>query len=334
MFASTIGRRLLAAITLAGLAGCAGSGSTGAFAPAQGPLPPQAPAMRSTMVRQGVSPAAKPKDLRELYVSDYVDNVVKILKNGTWRDAGAIGAGLNWPAGLFLDKRGNLYVANTFGANVTEYAPRTTTPSFTYSANMVLPMFVTTDSHQNLFEGDSGNGTASGQVNEYFQGVNATVASCTPGPPSGNAGVYGVAVDAQGNVFVDFRLPGGISGSMVEYSGGLQGCHQTTLPLTFNGPTGMAIDANGNVVVAEAQGGVVDVIAPPYTSVSRTLYSGFGVPIDVKLSKDNAEAFVTDGQSNSVTIVNYQTGANIKTLGAAYGLSNVNGAVDGPNAIY
>ncbi|MBV9027714.1 MAG: hypothetical protein JO311_03795 [Candidatus Eremiobacteraeota bacterium] len=96
----------------------------------------------------------------------------------------------------------------------------------------------------------------------------------------------------------------------------------------------MALDAHDNVVLAEAQGGVVDVIAPPYTSISRTLYAGFGVPIDVKLSKDNTRAFVTDGQSNTVEIVDYQTGANLMTLGAQEGLSNVNGAVDGPNAIY
>ncbi|MBV9028577.1 MAG: hypothetical protein JO311_08170, partial [Candidatus Eremiobacteraeota bacterium] len=230
MLASTSTRCRVAALLLAcGLASCAGPSPNGAPVPPVGPATARVTTTQSAhQSSRGLSPDSRPKDLKDLYVSDFADNAVKILKNGTWRDAGVITAGINWPTGLFLDKRGNLYVANTFGANVTEYAPGAVTPSFTYSANAVAPYFVTADARGNVFVGDPGNGSASGQVYEYFQGFNATVAACTPGQASGgNAGVYGVAVDAQGDVFVDYRLPGGITGTMAEYPGGLTGCHQT-----------------------------------------------------------------------------------------------------------
>lgn len=335
MFASPLRRFGLPAIMLsAGLAACAGSTTTGAYVPPAVALARQAPAAQSAQSSgSGVSPGVKPEELKDLYVTDYLDNAVKILKNGSYRDAGAITAGVNWPTGIFLDKRGNLYVANTFGASVTEYRPHATTPAFTYSANMVNPFMLAVDAHGNVFESD--NNGSYGQINEYFQGINATVASCTPGQNSGgNAGVYGVAIDAKGDVFVDYRLPGGVTGTLAEYPGGLQRCSQTTFPLTVSGPAGIAIDANGNILLAEAQGGVVDVIAPPYSSITRTIGSGFSAPVDVKLSKDNTTAFVADGQNNTVTMVNYQTGSNVTVLGAQNGLSNVNGAVDGPNAIY
>jgi len=338
MSASPIRRRALPAIILlAGLTGCAGSTTTGAYVPAAAAMSHQVlprAAQSAQSAGHKILHAARPKDPKDLYVADFADNAVLILKNGSWRDAGAITAGIVWPQGLFLDKRGNLYVANDLAPNVTEYAPGAMSPSFTYGANMAQPTTVATDAHGNLFEADAG-AAASGFVNEYFQGVNATIESCTPNfNYGGNGGVYGVAVDKNGDVFVDYRLPGGLTGTIAEYVGGLHGCIAKTLPISLNGPAGMALDASGNLLVAEAQGGVVDEIEPPYTAINRTIGAGFGAPVDVKLSKDNTQAFVTDGGNQSVTVVDYASGANVKVLGAADGLSNVNGAVDGPNAVY
>jgi hypothetical protein len=284
--------------------------------------------------RNLAQPAAhNPIDDRYLYVSDLADGVVKILANGSYRDAGAI-TGLSEPVDVTLDKLGNLYVAN-YGGSVTQYTPGNTTPAFTYTAGMTHPYGVTADAHGNVFEADAGTGSSSATVNEYFQGVNTPVASCAPGKSTGgNFGVLGVAVDKKGDVFVAYIPPGSSNGAVAEYAGGLAGCNDKAFPFSFNLPEGLALDANGNLLLCDTLNGVVDVLPPPYTSISRTIGSGFTYPATVRLSKDNKRVFIADNGPNTVTVVYYPTGSNLKVLGTPNGISNVGGAVDGPNAVY
>ncbi|MBV9263117.1 MAG: hypothetical protein JO324_02270, partial [Candidatus Eremiobacteraeota bacterium] len=77
-----------------------------------------------------------------------------------------------------------------------------------------------------------------------------------------------------------------------------------------------------------------EVIDPPYTSVTRTIGSGFSGAINVKLNKKNTLAFVADYGNNTVTIVNYVTGANVTVLGRANGVVSPRAVVDWPNAVY
>lgn len=315
---------------LATLAGCAGSATSDKYLPA-GALPPQ---------RAGVAtrPAELPSQLRSrirrlLYVTDTLGNAVKIFKNGSYRDAGAITAGISGPIGDFLDKRGNLYVANYNSADVTEYSQGATTPSFTYSAGLVVPFHITTDAHGNLYVADT-NKASNGFVAEFFPGVNSVVQACTPGSNGDNAGATGVAVDANGDVFVAYILPGGTSGAIAEYPAGLKSCNQQTLPVQLGAPADVTLDKANDLIVPDQLAKTIDVIAPPYTSVTRTIGSGFSLPVQVTLSKDNTLAFVTDPQNGTVTVVNYQTGANVTVLGTQNGLSQPYAAVDGPNAVY
>ncbi|HYL26426.1 MAG TPA: hypothetical protein VEW74_01260 [Candidatus Nitrosotalea sp.] len=332
MSASPLRRRALPAlILLAGLAGCAGSTTTGAYVPAAAAesrsvaLPHDAPAS---------GPMAKTAPTHWLYVSDYAAGAVKILKNGSYREIGSITSGIANPDGIYLDKRGNLYVVNQSGPNITEYAPKSTVPSHAYANNMLTPNSVTTDAYGNVFEADFGSGSG-GAVNEYYQGLDQAVRTCSPGSTAGgNAGVFGVAVDPNGDVFVAYALPGSNGGAISEYPGGLKGCPEQTLAISFGLPTGIALDAAGDLVVPDAIGHAVDVVAPPYTSVSRTIGSGFTTPWEVTLSKDNNEAFVADRNGETVTIVNYTTGANLKVLDSRNGLFTPLGAVDSPNAVY
>lgn len=152
MFPSRLrGGAFPAVILAAGLAGCAGSTVPGSYVPVSAADSTRANG-RAGADTGPARPATheKPKD-RYLYVTDFADNAVKILRN----------------------------------------------------ANAVDPYFVTADARGNIYVGDTGNGSANGVVNEYFQGVNATVASCAPNFRSqGNAGVCGVAVDKNGDVFV------------------------------------------------------------------------------------------------------------------------------------
>lgn len=308
------------------LAGCS-NGSQ-----AVGPLPGAATASASQSsahpgyARAGIRPASVNG---YLYVADDADNVIKVVSNRGYRDAGIISAGIANPLGVTLDKSGNLYVANMQGGNVTEYSPGSTTPTFTYSEAMIQPNSVTTDSHGNLFEGDFRSGI-NGVVNEYYQGLNSAVASCEPGIGlGGNNGVTGVAVDKNGDVFVAY-LTSGTTGGVIEYVNGLSNCYAEPLPISFNYPGGMAFDASGDLVVCETLSNVVDVIAPPYTSVTRTIATGFSQPLSISLSPNNKHAFIA--YNHDVVIVDYQTGSTIKVLDN--GFDDNGGAVDGPNAVY
>jgi DNA-binding beta-propeller fold protein YncE len=184
---------------------------------------------------------------------------------------------------------------------------------------------VSVDAHGNVYEADG-----TGYLRQYSQGSNAPVAGCTP---TGATAVSGVAVDAANDVFVSFEA-GGI-GALAEYPGGFGDCsHEIVLSAPVVYPYGISIDKNKDLIVADAGNAQVDVIDPPYSSVTRTIGSGFLEPSTVTLSRDNKVAFATDYQVHDVFVINYQTGAMITTLGSVYGLADPTAVVDGPNAVY
>jgi hypothetical protein len=305
------------------LAGCSGgSQGTGSTIPGSGVTQNSARPLSDL----GVAPARhhhKYAGLRDLYVTDHANNDVVILANGTYKNVGSISSGINGPDGDILDKKGNLYVANYSGGNITEYAPGGTSPSFTYNASMTSPANVNVDGAGNVYEADSGGGL----VNEYAQGSNVVLHSCTLGSP------VGVAVDASGDVFVDTPT------NIYEYIGGLikrghpYRCQPTTLGVTLGYAGGMVLDSNNDLVVCDQNASAVDIIDPPYSSITRTLGSGYLDPFDVTLNKSNALAFVADVGLDEVFVWNYRTNILVATLGYRNGLAVPYSAVDGPNAV-
>jgi hypothetical protein len=302
-------RTLSFCISLA-VAGCAGTNAT------LGPSVAN-PVSQSTL---RIKPDASYK--RALYVLNSASNEVQILTNTYYRQLGTITNGISNPQAETIDKRGNLYVTNQNGSysDIAEYAPGATSPSFTYSA--AAPLGVAVDRHGNVFVADGSSQT----VNQYRQGVNRVVASCQISRPKA------VAVDANGNVFVEAVTDFGIT--ILEFTGGLGTCSPTLL-LGF-GYTyttfGLTLDANGNLVAP--YGPSVYVIDPPYSAVTKTIGSGFSNVSGVALNKTNKLLFVSDSGTNTVTVVNYQTGETVKQLGVPYGITQANGVVDAPNAVY
>jgi hypothetical protein len=311
---------LIAAMAGSALSGCAGgSQSNNSIVPSSAAVP---------LLRTVPSGRVNPNDyqgLRDLYVADADGPAVKILRNKTYREIGAITSGIQTPNGMVLDKRGNLYVANDSVPSITEYAPNSTSPSFTYSLGMQSAISVNVDAHGNVYEADG-----TGYARQYSQGSGAPVAGCTP---TGATAVSGVAVDAANDVFVSFEA--GAVGAIAEYPGGFGDCsHEKVLSAPLVYPYGIAVDKNNDIIVADAGNAQVDVIDPPYSSVTRTIGSGFLEPSTVTLSRNDKLAFATDYQVHDVFVINYQTGAMITTLGSVYGLGDPTAAVDGPNAVY
>ncbi len=264
------------------------------------------------------SKPARSRDAKVLYISDF--RTVLLYKNG--KSAGSITKGLVSPDGDYVDAAGNFYVADYDGAYIQEYKPGGKSPSFTYKHGMIDPTNVSVDTHGNVYEADY-NGW---YVNEYAQKSNTVINSCSPG-----GGVEGVAVDASGDVFVDYNQSSYGMGRIAEYKGGLAGCNETIFSVSLDFAGGMVLDAQDNLIVVDQTAPAVDVIAPPYSSVTRTLGSGYLAPFMVTLNKRNRLAFVTD--LYDVYVVDYRSGSRDGTIGFPYGEAPA-GAVDDPNAVY
>jgi hypothetical protein len=334
-----VGSRVLVGMgAIAVLAACAGgvSPTSSAVTPSSNTAIHRSPLWRSGIASEflGISvlpkavfapsgrvlPDKKKKTPADLFVDIVSPDEVLILKNKSWAENGTITNGATDPDGNWYDKHG-LYVANYAQANVEQYNAKGSL-TFTYSAGMSSPVTLTTDAKGNIYEADF-TGDA---VNEYHQGSNTVVATCSPG-----GFVEGVAVDKSGDVFVAYYTG---TGAISEYKGGLSGCSETTLGATVTFPGGMILDQNDNLIICDQTGDAVDVIKPPYSSISGTLGSGYSEPFHISLDEKNNEAYITDtGSAHTIDVVTYPGGTRVATLGASYGVASPYGAVDGSNFV-
>jgi hypothetical protein len=270
-----------------------------------------------------VSPAGGGADL---FVSDAEKNAVDLLANKHWTYVTDITDGIGGPDGNWI-AGGEFYVANYEDVSITEYNSATSV-KYTYSSGMIDPIDVTADKHGNVYEADYNYpGDLAGFVNEYAQQSNNVTNTCGT-----EGGVEGVAVDKHGNVFADYNETSG-SGAIVEFKGGLAKCAGTVLPISLEFAGGMALDEHGNLLVCDQNAKTVDIIKPPYNSVSGTLGSGFSDPFHVTINKKNTQAYVADYATGEVYVLSYPSGKTISTLGTANGISFAWAAVDGNNYV-
>lgn len=265
-------------------------------------------------------------------------DIASIDNDASWANDGTFASGGGGPDGNFLDDSHNFYEADYAGLAVYEYAHVKgsdwigSTVSFTYNSGLTDPIGVATDTAGNVYAANWNFGS-SGAVVEFPQGSNTPIASCSvPG------GAEGVAIDSAGDVFVS-QVQSGV-GSVVMFAGGLGSCSGTTLPLGSLGYLGgMATDKAGNLVICEQDTpsfgpGSVLVVAPPYTSITGTLGSGYTAPFHVTINKRNHEAYVADDAAAVVDVLSYPSGSLIFQLGSAQSLVDPYSAVDGANAVY
>jgi len=232
------------------------------------------------------------------------------LFNKKYGLTGTIVNGLDGNDGIWIDANGNLYAANLAGT-VTEYAPGSDSysyPSFTYSAGMTSPIAVTTDGNGNVYVGQGD--TEPGYVSEFPQGSNTPIAQCAM-PDGGQVG--GVTVDKKGDVFAASGVSAS-SSALVEFPGGLAGCHSAILPVPVNYVGGIELDKKGNLVVEEQTLGEILIIPPPYSNVRTTLLGFTGDPYQLALNADNTLMFVAEASSGVVVVAQYPSGTIETTL--------------------
>ncbi|MFZ0668066.1 MAG: putative Ig domain-containing protein, partial [Acidimicrobiales bacterium] len=143
--------------------------------------------------------------------------------------------GLSDPAGLAVDKKGDLFIADTGNNQVVE-VPSGGGAQTTVGSGLDAPKSVAVDKHGDVFIADTGNN----QVVEVPSGGGAqtTVGSGLDAP-------QGVAVDKKGDVFIADTG----NNQVVEVPAG--GGAQTTVGSGFKNPEGVAVDENGDVFVAD-----------------------------------------------------------------------------------
>jgi uncharacterized protein (TIGR03437 family) len=248
--------------------------------------------------------------IRKVTPSGFISPVAGNQYQGYSGDGGpATNAQLNNPEGIAVDSAGNVYIADYFNQRirrVTQGGIISTVAgkgNFGYSgdgdpatgAELSFPSGVAVDSAGNLYIADSFNqrirkvtpagiiSTVAGNGSNGYSG---------DGGPATSAQLYnpsGVAVDSASNIYIADSLnqrirkvtPAGIITTVAgNGSGGYSGDGRAATNAQLNVPSGVTVDSNGNLYIADATtirmvtpGGIISTVAGGGTS-----YPGDGGP--------------------------------------------------------
>ena len=237
-----------------------------------------------------------------LYVADTANHCIRMISAngsnittiaGTGGTAGSTGDGaaataalLNLPGGIAFDPSGNLYIADTgnhairkiSGGNITTVAGMITQPGYggdlgpATSANLIGPTAVAFDAKGNYYISDTGNNLirwvniTTGIINTYVGASGGSTGTAGKlSSPNGLAfDVFGALYIADsGHQSVDkFVLPSVFSLFAGNQNAGFSGDGGPAISAKLNKPTGIVIDAAGNMYVADTNNSRIRKITP------------------------------------------------------------------------
>jgi len=287
-----------------------------------------------------------------VYIADSRNNLIrKIAPDGTvttFAGSGAVGladgkaeqASFFNPAGVAVDKLGNVYVADTHNSlirkissdgMVTTIAGKRAAASITGADSSIRldnPAAIAVDSNNNIYIADWANDV----IRKISPSGKAVILAGSVGAPGSKDGIgssasfylpAGIAVDSAGNVYVSDTYNNIIrkisTDGMVTTLAGKKtkgSTNGTGAAASFSHPQGIAVDKKGYVYVADAgnnkirkisPGGVVTTFAGSGSRGSAngqdtiaSFYRPFGIAVD----KDGT-VFVADYQNNMVRKISY-----------------------------
>lgn len=205
------------------------------------------------------------------------------------------------PQGVALDASGNVYVTDAGNHTIRKITPAGSVTTIAglagtsgsadgswASARFKSPMGIAVDGAGNLYVADTGNYT----IRVIATGGTVTTLAGTPGvrgasDATGGAASFdmpfGIAVDASGNLFVADAgnhtirkvTPAGVVSTFAGTSGAWGGTDATGAAARFTSPQGIAIDAVGNLYVADTNNELIRKVSPG--AVVTTLAGTVGV---------------------------------------------------------
>jgi gliding motility-associated-like protein len=255
-----------------------------------------------------------------LYVSDQsAGSVRKITPSGV---VTTIAANFSAPNGLAVDANGNIYVVESNGQRIKKISPSNVVTIFAGSglqgsmdglgtaASFNVPAGIAVDASGYLYVTDAGNNTIrkitpAGMVSTIAGNPSNKGAKDGTGAAASFNTPYGITVDANGNLFVSELINNLIrkitpSGVVSTVAGNLGGGSNNGIGSAagFNYPYATAVDASGNIYVADSEnqlirkitpGGLVSTLAGSGKRDSTDAVgtaAGFSSPVGLAISPD------------------------------------------------
>ncbi|HJT88176.1 MAG TPA: NHL repeat-containing protein, partial [Bryobacteraceae bacterium] len=271
---------------------------------------------------------------------DSSGNITTIAGSGVLSYSGdggpAANAQLSTPQGGAVDRAGNLYIADSRNGAIRQVS---TAGTINTIATLGLPLGVAVASGGNVYVSDFAGNTVrmiapDGTVTTVAGTGNADTAG--DGGPAANAdinGPFGLALDSAGNLYIA-EFSGnrirkvGTDGTISTVAGsGIQSYFGDGGPATqaaLNGPFGVAVDAGGNLYIADTNNSAIREVTPDGTiqtiaGTGLAGYSGDGGPA-ANAQMINPKAIAVDGSGNLYVadstnrIRKFQPGGTITTI--------------------
>lgn len=275
-------RALVAAAALGFVAGCSGGSASLApdqSAPAKQSARQVGPGMRALpgpavagpiivplVPRQPNAPRGWPDRKRRhqlLFVADGSSGVlIYNPKAPNSSPKGSITKDVNAPAGLAIDKKGALYVANAGNNTVTVYPKGSSSPTLTISTGINSPYGIAVDSKGNVFVSNLNTNVVTG----YKTGATSPYETIN----FANFGqAVGLGIDAKDNLWVACDSANGVfeiaAGTTTVVNSGLTG---------LNGPIGVSFGKKDVIYVSNFAAGYVNVYTYGTTIPSVRITNG------------------------------------------------------------
>ncbi|MBM3854226.1 MAG: hypothetical protein FJ399_13885, partial [Verrucomicrobia bacterium] len=275
--------------------------------------------------------------MRKITASGIVTTIAGLAGQTGGTDGTGSAARFNYPRGVAVETDGTPFVADSQNHTIRKVTPGglvTTVAGLAgqsgsadgtgAGARFYYPIGLALDPEGNIYVADGSNGTirkvASGGIVTTFAGLARSYGS-TDGPAETARfrGPSGIALDASGNLFVSDNsnsnirriTPGGLVSTfagLALFPGSVDGAGVTA---RFNAPQGIAIDANGNLFVADSRNNQIRRITPAGlvtvfagdgllgsadgTGRAARFMNPYGVAVDA-----NGNVFVADSNNHTI----------------------------------
>jgi sugar lactone lactonase YvrE len=305
----------------------------------------------------GATTVAADRNGNIFYIGSFGTVLYEVPAAGGYANVNIVAIGFNGNYfGLAPDEHGNIFVADAASSVVDEialgrvnfgsHAIGSPGETITLPFNISLSGPTTVGKIAILTTGAAGKdfadaGSSTCVATTYSSSQNCVVnVSFTPLAPGLRRGAV-VFYDGSGHVLATIPISGVGTGPQVAF---LPGTQSTLASGSFSSPSGVAVDANGNLFVADSGTSTVEEIAAAggYTSV-KVLGSGFSQPTGLAVD-GSGNVFVADSGNHVVKEILAAGGyTGVNTLGGSFkeaagmaldGGGNVLVADAGNNAVY